>query len=356
VNVSVESTGHDLDTDGYTIALDGGETQTIPASGVTTLDHVAAGLHRIIVSGAESNCSFEDSSLAVTVVAGEPASAAIHALCRRRELRNVIVFSSEEFGFGELFSMNPDGSERERITMDQQAYASPAISPDGRHIAFTSGLTGTHELYIMNADGTNTRLLSQRSPHEGGPAWSPDGTTIAFESEFEGPFGAYTRIFLINTDGTGLRQLTRDTADYSSDGSASWSPDGRQLVFDRMGQIYTINADGSGLTAISISSVTPLGEPAWSPDGTRIAFTGGSASSSYDIYVVDVDGSNLQRLTASTAQEGEASWSPDGTQLVFNRVVDGTAQIFRINADGTGEVKLSGSASNEDSPVWGPAA
>lgn len=264
-------------------------------------------------------------------------------------LRNVIIYTTEEFGLPEVAIVRPDGSGRRRLTTDQQVYAAPAISPDGRRIAFASRRTGSWAIYLMNADGSGVTKLVERSSFDGSPAWSPDGTRIAFRSENEGPFGPFGRIFVINVDGTGLRQVSPEISetDYKYDDGPTWSPDGSRIAFGRSGALHVINADGSGLTAFDTPELANY--PDWSPDGTRIAYQGDATQ---DIYVRNADGSNPVRLTTDPAQEGLPRWSPDGQRLVFARVVDFAFQLFIINADGTGEVKLSATSASEGWPSW----
>src|SRR5438876_8850320 len=125
-------------------------------------------------------------------------------------LRNVILYATEEFGLSELAVVKPDGTGRRRLTTDQFGYFMPDISRDGRHIAFA----GPGGIYAMNADGTGTTLVVSRgSSIDATPAWSPDGSRIAFRSMVDGPFGSAGRIFVVNVDGTGLRQLSPDVPD-----------------------------------------------------------------------------------------------------------------------------------------------
>jgi Tol biopolymer transport system component len=270
-------------------------------------------------------------------------------------LRNVLIFSNDSVLFGDIVVMNPDGSGRRRITTDGAGYEAPAISPDGRRIAYAQFNNGTRGIYIMNADGTNRSLLISRSLFDGEPAWSPDGSQIAFRSLNSGPFGDYGRIFVINVDGTGLHQVSPEETDpnaYSFDASPSWSPDGSRIAFDRTGQTAIINADGTGLTLIGGGE-----HPSWSPDGTRFAFEGVSEGTTH-IYVCNADGSNPVRITNSSPnQENTPHWSPDSRRIVFNRVADDfTFQIYVINADGTGEVSLShpGGGISDSWPNWSP--
>lgn len=269
-------------------------------------------------------------------------------------LRNVIVYATEEFGISELAVVNPDGSGRRRLTTDGRGYFHPAISPEGRRIAFARLGTNGWAIHVMNADGSGeTQLVA--AEFAGEPAWSPDGTRIAFRSVVPGPFGQVGRIFLISVDGSGLHQVSPDVPDpnvfFYSDASPAWSPDGTRIAFTRTGQLTLINADGTGLSSIS----TPEGGefPSWSPDGTRIAYTG--FMNTRDVFNSNPDGSNPVRVTTAPEQENNPRWSPDSRRLVFCRVVNGFFQLYTINADGTGEAKLTANPNaHECTPSWSP--
>ena len=121
--------------------------------------------------------------------------------------------------------------------------------------------------------------------------------------------------------------------------------------------IYIMNADGSGLTNISLSNAEfhPADNdynPSWSPDGTKIAFDSPpTASASREIYVMNVDGSSRIRLTYAGSSAGPAgsdwsyqpSWSPSGAGIVFTSNRDDNYQIYVMNADGSGQTNISNS-------------
>ena len=295
-----------------------------------------------------SACSRDD----VTAVPGMTASSSANSSV----LGGVIIFSTLEFGgLSQLAVMQPDGSGRRRLTNDDHGYIYAAISPDGRRIVFNRFTPDDHSegIFLMNADGSGQALLVNRSPiFDGEPAWSPDGSQIAFTSYIDGPFGAFGRIFIINVDGTGLRQVTPDVDpnDYKFDGGASWSPDGIRLVFTRSGLLHVINADGTGFTPLPNEDAAQ--NPSWSPDGRHIAYQALDAPG--DIRMRDADGSNPVTISNTPEQQGWPRWSPDSRRIVFNRVVGGEFRLLVINVDGSGETRLSFGASEDVLPSWSP--
>ena len=151
-----------------------------------------------------------------------------------------------------------------------------------------------HEIDVMNADGSRQQLLARGSA----PAWSPDGRTIAFRSARDGKGDLYGNgdVYVVNADGSGLRRLTRNPV---AVGSPVWSPNGRRIFFEGGGDIYVMNADGSGqrtLTRNAAPSRDAADSPHVSPDGRRVVFVSERTGSS-QIYVMNADGSGPRRLT-----------------------------------------------------------
>jgi Tol biopolymer transport system component len=168
-------------------------------------------------------------------------------------------------------------------------------------------------------------------------------------------------IYLITPDGKTEINLN-DEADLATYSGPSWSPDGQQIAFasDRSGNanynIYVMNLDGSNLRAV-VEDTGGDFAPSWSPDGQKILFQAWRNNTTrWDIYVVNVDGSGEQVLAGTTLDEQLPTWSPDGSKILYQAGRDSIGtDIFVANADGSGVARLtSGNGRLHSSPAWSP--
>jgi TolB protein len=146
-----------------------------------------------------------------------------------------------------------------RLTTNVSIDTEPTWSPTGRDLAFISDRSGSAHVYVMDTDGTNLRRLTSGGFNTQ-PRWSPKGDTIVFTSRF----GSHD-LWAISPDGSNLRRLTAGPGDNES---ASWSPNGRHLIFQssRQGgtQLYTMLSDGSEQQVLT-GGPGQASSPAWSP-------------------------------------------------------------------------------------------
>jgi len=207
--------------------------------------------------------------------------------------------------------------------------AGPPPGPAMSQIAFAAWPDGG--IQVITADGSAGRILTGDSA-DYFPAWSPDGATLAFQRNSAQLAGD---IYLISSDGSGLRPLTNDASD---DGDPAWSPDGRLIAFHRNGQIHLMSAeDGSG--GRPLSSTHCDYQPAWSPNGSRIAFAT-CRNGMWQIFVMNADGSGETNITASLPA-GSPAWSPDGSRIAFQGWNGRADAIFVVNPDGSGLTQVA---------------
>jgi Tol biopolymer transport system component len=197
-------------------------------------------------------------------------------------------------------------------------------------IAYDTDRDGNFEIYSMNPDGTSKTRLTNNAARDVSPAWSADGTKIAFVSNRDGNF----EIYKMNADGTGQTRLTTNTA---YEDQPSWSPDGTKIIFvsgrDGNNEIYTMNADGTAQTRITNNAASDV-SPAWAPDGTKLAFES-NRDGNNEIYKMNPDGTSQTNLTNNAANDELPKWTPISTYILFDSSRTGIFDIYRMNSDGT---------------------
>ena len=257
-----------------------------------------------------------------------------------------IVFVSNRDGNDELYMMDYDGRNQTRLTFNRVKDYMPAISPDGKSIAYTSYRGTKAALYVFNPyEGTHVEV------HGGGTNWapcfSPDGRRLAFSSTVD---QGNSELYVANSDGSRPRRITYNR---SADTAPCWSPNSRQIAFtsDRGGtpHIYIMDAQGGNPRRVSFSG-SYHDAPAWSPDGDRIAYVS-RVDQIFDIYVLNIRTEQIVKFTESFARNEYPNWSPDGRHIIFTSDRTRKVQIYTMDYDGRNLKQLTFTGDNK-LPDW----
>jgi Tol biopolymer transport system component len=305
----------------------------------------------------------------------------------------------------EVYLIDPDGTDPQRLTNNSYSDAGGKLSPDGKQILFESNEFRANpadsstwfltDMFVMDADGSNRTLLTRGNSS----TWSPDGKDFIFHASDlyydtggtqtgapvrndPGAAAIDSDLFLANVDDLAfapdvlsktqlVTNITNTPTEIEDD--ADWSAANGLIAFTSRPAPGT-EADFINTEIYVMDPLHPeLGRQrltfndfeeravAWSPDGTRIAFSARiveADSREGEICVINADGTGFQQLTSNTLPDLTVSWSPDGTQIAFQRNFSPfNWEIFTMDAnpDGTfsNETQLTNTAGLNSGPLWG---
>lgn len=188
---------------------------------------------------------------------------------------------------------------------DQDRKAStPALSPDGRKVAFSISDEGNVDIFVMNLDGSDLLRLTRHPGVDTNPAWAPGGNSLLFTSDRTGS----PQIYQMDADGLNLRRVTYD---YDYCDSAVWNPH-----YDYISFVSRFEND-------------------------------------FDIFIMDMKTQKTYRVTRFEGSNEDPSWGPDGERLVFCSNRTGSWQLYMVNRTGENLTQLTRSGNNRN-PSWIP--
>ncbi|MGB8981349.1 MAG: hypothetical protein WCC12_05705 [Anaerolineales bacterium] len=242
---------------------------------------------------------------------------------------------NEQPGF---YIMNADGSNV-HLLIDCDDCVTGRWFPDGKQIAFVNK---KGQICIIKADGANIKCIADQARED--YAYSPDGKQIAFASSLgEG-------IYVIDVTGANLRLLTEKKPSGSLDVLPDWSPDGKQIIFQRtlaQGniEIHIMNSDGSNERTI----LGQAGRPKWSPAGDLIAFKSRIDNA---LYLINSDGSKLRKIADLDPNDYSYIWSPNGTRIAFVSMSEGRNQIYVVEVNDSNLQRLTNNEAWDGGVSW----
>ncbi len=299
-----------------------------------------------------------------------------YVLWKEQPNERIVFMSKADSPEGELYLLDKNG-QITRLTNNNRHENNPAISFDGKKVAFNGGDESnqlTWEIYILDINPGIETQLTDNNVIDAHPDWSPDGSKIVFGSfrDTQGNPSGTADIYVMNNDGTGLTQLTNSSWE---DNDPEWSPDGTMIVFKstrntQQGgreEIYIMNSDSSASQRLTTTSGWQSDhDPSWSPNSNQILFTRFEGSriwydvanfaedweelTPWNVHRVDLNG-NVERLTNnSDAGWGVTLYSADASQILFgtidwitnnsNRVIGGNHRLILMDLDGSNQQQL----------------
>ena len=300
-------------------------------------------------------------------------------------------YFDDEQTWGAVFTMHPDGSHVRQITEPARGVVDdqPAWAPDGRTIAFTRCASiGLCHIYTVAPDGASlgpvgaicpTGANETTCPDDAHPTFSPDSRRLVFvqstgevrQVPITGDQIDRSAVTVMNLDGTERRVVYATTGFAADLDYPTFSPDGRQIVFERHNSglstpadrhaVFVIDADGSNLRRLTPWAENDGDNPDWSPNGRWIIYHSrvDDPTGQAQYFLVHPDGSGRRQLShfPDGTHVASASFAPDGRSIVFAIGREGgNVDVYTMRLDGSHTRRLTRSKLWDSAAAWGPVA
>jgi len=271
----------------------------------------------------------------------------------------VISFLTTRDGNFEVYSMTADGKNVTNLTNNKSLDFWSSWSPDGKHILFYSNRDGNNEIYRMDADGKNQVNLSNHPSNEYLPCWSPDGKHIVFTSDRD---NKNREIYIMNADGSNVVRLTYNDL---FEEVPTWTANGKKILFTRQiiemadtvkitnGEIFIMDKNGKNEQRLTYKKGYDSGAK-FSPDGKQIAFYGPNDEKNFEIFIMNNDGSNITNLSNDALEDYSPDWSPNGEWIAYTSGNSKQYDVWVIHIKSKRKIRLTNEFKRNETPVWQP--
>jgi TolB protein len=251
-----------------------------------------------------------------------------------------VAFVADRTGHKEIYTCDYDGARTLQLTHDRAISVSPALSADGRRLAYTGYQSGYADIYLVDlTSGARNRIIKYPGTNSGA-AFSPDATHIACTLSKDGS----PEIYVTGINGDSPRRLTRG---HGVESSPTWSPNGSEIIYssDEKGgpQLYRVSSQG-GLGRLLSTGFGYNTQPNWSADGRKITFNVRSGGG-FQVAILDLDAGSTHMAVA----DGEGPvWGPDSRHVIFSR----ETSLYLFDTVTGRETRLISDLGQISEPTW----
>ncbi len=261
-----------------------------------------------------------------------------------------IAFSNNTSGSKEIYVIDYDGENMVKLTSDKSLALLPRWSQDASRIYYTTYRYGNPDMFEIDMKAGKIRPFTTFQGLNIPGGFSPDGSTMVMTlSKGDDP-----NIFSLNVV---TKELKRLLSRFGVSSSPTYAPDGKQIAFisDRAGNPQIFVMDLETKKTRKLTRMNWCDSPSWSPSGEWIVFAGReTVKEKLNIFLTDLTGSQVRRLTNNSGDNEDPSWSPDGRFIAFTSNRNGRRELFIMDSDGSAPHPLTELKGKTATPNWSP--